>query len=156
MRLANYDFSMQAHQEPEFITPPELAGVLSELIDREPIFHRPEHGTARADFERMTAPGFWETGASGERYSRAFVLEVLEKRWSRPDGDAHRGEMPHDDVWDAGEFCCRELAPEVYLLTYTLLQRPNNGGARKTRRATIWQRTGEGWKIVYHQGTVAE
>ena len=137
---------MQAHQEPEFITPPELAGVLSELIDREPIFHRPEHGTARTDFERMTAPGFWETGASGERYSRAFVLEVLEQRWSRP----------HNDVWQADEFCCRELAPEVYLLTYTLLQTPRNGSARKTRRATIWQHTGEGWKIVYHQGTVVE
>jgi hypothetical protein len=135
---------MQSQQEPEFITPPELAQVLSELIDREPIFHRPEHGTARADFERMTVPGFWETGASGERYSRAFVLEVLEKRWSRP----------HEDVWDASEFCCRELAPEVYLLTYTLLQTPSNGRARRTRRATIWQHTIEGWKIVYHQGTV--
>jgi hypothetical protein len=140
---------MQAPKEPEFITPPELAGVLSELIDREPIFHRPEHGTARADFERMTAPGFWETGASGERYSRAFVLEVLEQRWSRPHEDG-----PHEDVWDASEFCCRELAPEVYLLTYTLVQTPSNGLARKTRRATLWQHTKEGWKIMYHQGTV--
>jgi hypothetical protein len=137
---------MQAQQEPEFITPPELAGVLNELIDREPIFHRPEHGTARADFERMTAPGFWETGASGERYSRAFVLEVLEQRWSRP----------HEDVWDASEFCCRELSPEVFLLTYTLLQTPAVGRARKTRRATLWQRTHEGWQILYHQGTVVE
>jgi hypothetical protein len=137
---------MQAQQEPEFITPPELAGVLSELIDREPVFHRPEHGTARADFERMTAPGFWETGASGERYSRAFVLEVLEQRWSRP----------HEDVWDASEFCCRELSPEVYLLTYTLQQTPGMGRARKTRRATLWQRTQEGWQILYHQGTVVE
>jgi hypothetical protein len=36
-------------------------------------------------------------------------------------------------------------------LTYTLHQ-----GARITRRSTIWRRTGEGWKIVYHQGTMVE
>jgi hypothetical protein len=27
-------------------------------------------------------------------------------------------------------------------------------GARNTRRATIWRRTPDGWKVVYHQGTV--
>jgi hypothetical protein len=27
-------------------------------------------------------------------------------------------------------------------------------GERVTRRATIWQRDPDGWKIVYHQGTV--
>ncbi|WP_158717043.1 hypothetical protein [Streptomyces rimosus] len=32
----------------------------------------------------MTAPGFWEVGASGRRYGRAHVLDVLEKRFSRP------------------------------------------------------------------------
>jgi hypothetical protein len=25
---------------------------------------------------------------------------------------------------------------------------------RLTRRATIWLRTPDGWKIVYHQGTI--
>jgi len=44
------------------------------------------------------------------------------------------------------------LADEVYLLTYTLLQ----GGSRLTRRATIWQRTKNGWQIVYHQGTIVQ
>jgi hypothetical protein len=37
-------------------------------------------------------------------------------------------------------------------VTYTLVQ----DGKRKTRRATIWQRVGGEWKIVYHQGTVVE
>jgi hypothetical protein len=41
------------------------------------------------------------------------------------------------------------IAAENFLLTYTLLQ-----GARVTRRATIWRRSTDGWKIVYHQGTV--
>jgi hypothetical protein len=128
--------------EPKFETRPELAGVLAELAAREPIFHRPEFGTTRADFERMTVDDFWEAGASGRRYSRASVLDELERRFS----------VKHEDVWEASEFLCRELAPGVYLLTYTLLQDQK----RKTRRATIWKRTADGWKIVYHQGTMVQ
>jgi hypothetical protein len=116
--------------------------ILAELSNREPIFHRPEFGTSRADFERMTADNFWETGASGRRYSRNFVLDSLEKR--------HHA--PHDDVWETQDFHCARLAADTYLLTYTLLQ----DGVRLTRRATIWQNTSEGWKILYHQGTIVQ
>jgi hypothetical protein len=117
-----------------------LSSVLAELESREPIFHRPVFGTTRADFERMTVEDFWEVGASGRRYSRELVLDELEKRFSEP----------HEDVWEAKGFCCRRLAENVFLLTYTLIQ----DRVRVTRRATIWQRTAEGWRIVYHQGTV--
>lgn len=44
-----------------------------------------------------------------------------------------------------------ELAPDNFLLTYTLYQ-----GERATRRATLWRRHGAAWKIVYHQGTIVE
>ncbi|MFH8753167.1 hypothetical protein ACH4GK_38865 [Streptomyces rimosus] len=78
-------------------TPPateaRLPPVLEALAAREPLFHRPEYGTARADFERMTAPDFWEVGASGRRYGRAHVLDVLEERFSRP--VAEEREVPH-------------------------------------------------------------
>jgi hypothetical protein len=116
--------------------------VLAELSAREPIFHRLEFGTKRADFERMTAEDFWETGASGRRYSREFVLDELERRFA----------APRDDVWETSDFQCRRLGEDTYLLTYTLLQ----DGVRLTRRATIWRRTVDGWKIVYHQGTVVQ
>lgn len=56
------------------------------------------------------------------------------------------------EVWETTDFQCRRLAGGVYLLTYTLLQE----NTRKTRRSTIWQRTEEGWKIVYHQGTMVQ
>jgi hypothetical protein len=128
--------------EPSFTTAPELQDVLAELSVREPIFHRPEFGTSRADFERMTAEDFWETGASGRRYSREFVLNELEKHFSKS----------QEDVWETRDFYCRKLGEETYLLTYTLLQ----GGERLTRRATIWERSKDGWKIVYHQGTAVQ
>ena len=137
-----YDGHMERKRDPWLATSPELEGVLKELIAREPIFHRAEFVTIRNDFERMTAEDFWETGASGQRYSRDSVLDELERR--------HR--EPQRDVWEASEFGCRELSPHLYLLTYTLVQ----DGARKTRRATIWRRTPDGWKILYHQGTITE
>jgi hypothetical protein len=127
--------------EPNLITAPEHLDVLKELMRREPIFHRPEFGTTRRDFENMTEPDFWEVGASGRRYSRAYALDVLEKRY----------ENPGEDVWETKDFHCIEIARDNYLLTYTLFQ-----GARVTRRATIWRRSDAGWKIVYHQGTIVE
>ncbi|MGA9061608.1 MAG: DUF4440 domain-containing protein [Terracidiphilus sp.] len=128
--------------EPILTTSAELRNVLAELSAREPIFHRPEFGTSRADFERMTVEDYWETGASGRRYSRKAILDELERRFSKP----------HDDVWETRDFYCRKLAEDTYLLTYTLLQ----DHQRLTRRATIWQNTGDGWKIVYHQGTIVQ
>jgi len=135
--------------EPDLHTDPDLLPVLEELRQREPIFHRPEFGTTRSDFERMTDAGFWETGASGKRYSRAFVLDTLEQRCAHP----------AEENWETRDFHCVEIAPGNFLLTYTLLQRlprTPSGDDRTTRRATIWRRTGDGWKIVYHQGTIVE
>jgi hypothetical protein len=68
-------------------------------------------------------------------------LDNLEKRY----------ENPTEDLWETKDFHCLEIARDNYLLTYTLLQ-----GERVTRRSTIWRRTDEGCKILYHQGTVVE
>jgi hypothetical protein len=133
---------MVDERDPMRQTDPELAEVLAQLKEREPIFHRPKWGTTRADFERMTACEFWEVGASGRRYSRECVLDELERRFA----------APHEDVWETSDFRCQPLAQDLYLLTYTLLQ----DKVRLTRRSTIWWRTPEGWKIVFHQGTLVQ
>ena len=114
---------------------PELAAVLAELVAREPIFHRPEFGTTRADFDRMMASDFWEIGASGKMYDRAFVLDLLEKR--------HK--TPQEENLQAFDFQIRELAPGAYLLHYSLLQE---------QRKTVWERSPQGSKVVFHQGTL--
>jgi hypothetical protein len=119
----------------------ERANVLAELVAREPIFHRPELGTTRRDFEGMVEPDFWEVGASGRRYGRAEVLDLLEKRH----------QSPHEDPWETSDFECREIAPDDFLLTYTLRQ-----NERVTRRSTLWRRRGGAWRIAYHQGTLVQ
>lgn len=133
---------MTDKHEPELVTAPHLAHILDELRQREPIFHHPELGTDRADYLRMTTDDFWEIGASGQRYSREHVLDVLGQRRMQP---------VDEPDWETRDFHCRELAPDVYLLTYTLRQ-----GERLTRRATIWRREAGEWKIVFHQGTVMQ
>ena len=125
--------------EPTLITDPKLLPILDALKQREPIFHRPEFGITRQDFEAMTEADYWEVGASGRRYSRDYVLDVLEERFKHP----------VEEHWETSDFHCREIAVDNYLLTYTLKQ-----GERITRRATLWRRTAQAWKIVYHQGTV--
>jgi len=136
-----YNSLMSSDMQLGIVTDPTLMGVLAELKEREPIFHRTELGTAREDLERMTVDDFWEIGASGRRYGREYVLGELEKRYA--------GE--YLDVWETSDFHCRKLGENVFLLTYTLFQ-----GGRKTRRATIWQQTDTGWKIVFHQGTIVQ
>jgi hypothetical protein len=133
---------MSSETAPTLATDPALLGVLQELISREPILHRPEWGATKANFENMTTADFWEVGASGRRYSREDVLTEL----------GRRQQVQTADVWEASGFHYRELARDVFLLTYTLFQRSE----RLTRRSTIWQRTPEGWKIVFHQGTVVQ
>jgi len=119
---------------------PPLGEVAQDLGAREPIFHRPEFGTSRADFDRMMAEDFWEVGASGRVYSRDFVLETLPER----------SHAPTEDHWVLTDFACREVAPQVFLTTYQLEQ----DGGRLSRRSTLWRYTAEGWKILYHQGTL--
>jgi hypothetical protein len=112
------------------------------LRRREPIFHRTEFGTTREAFEAMTAPDFWEVGASGSVYSRAVVLEVYEGRFADPAYDPMAGLAVSD-------FEVREAGGGVWLATYELRQ-----GDRRSRRVTVWRETAEGWQAAYHQGTV--
>ena len=70
---------------------------------------------------------------------------------SRPAGRRAVG-VARATAWQTTDFYCRKLSGDVYLLTYTLLQ----DDQRLTRRSEIWQRTADGWKNIYHQGTVVQ
>lgn len=128
--------------EPKLVTHPDELAVLEELRRREPIFHRQEFSGSRAALERLTADDFWEVGASGRRYSREYVLDTV----------SARGAGAVQDRWECSDFHCRRLAADLYLLTYTLLQQD----VRRTRRASLWQRRGTDWRILFHQGTLVQ
>ncbi|MGA7155507.1 MAG: DUF4440 domain-containing protein [Acidobacteriaceae bacterium] len=133
-----------ARVTPFFTTDPTLLPLLAELIAHEPIFHRPQFASTLDDFDRLMAPDYWEVGASGRRYGRAFILQMLAEN---PPIDAATAR------WRISGQALRRLSPAnetaTYLLTYSLRQ-----SDRLTRRSTLWQSTPEGWRILYHQGTV--
>ncbi|MEJ2450875.1 MAG: DUF4440 domain-containing protein [Gammaproteobacteria bacterium] len=120
-------------------TLPHLLDIQSQLSAREPLFYRPEFGTTRQEREAMLAEDFWEVGASGRRYSRAYILDALQADNAAVDA----GE------WQTQDFYCQQLAIDTYLLTYTLRQ-----GNRVTRRTTIWRWQQNRWVACYHQGTL--
>lgn len=122
------------------VVPEGLAGILEELRQREPIFHAAGFGRTRAEWEQATSPDYWEVGASGRRYSRGFILDNLEK--NPPIDAATAG-------WTCSDFGLRKLGPDIYWLTYTLHQ-----GKRVTRRSTVWENAADGWRILFHQGTI--
>lgn len=117
----------------------ELLAVLQDLLRLEPVFHHPELGATRADFDRTTDANFWETGASGRRYGREEVWAVLERRYADS----------IEDEWQVTDPRVQIVGSDTYLMTYTLIQI-----RRVTRRATLWQRRGNDWVVLYHQGTV--
>ena len=127
--------------EPTLIVPAALKPILDELQKLEPLFHSANTDASTQKFEHLVAQEFWEVGASGNRYSREFVLNVL----------AERIESLEVASWQTADFHVVEVGPNNYLLTYTLFQ-----PGRVTRRASIWRRTQADWQVIYHQGTVVQ
>ncbi len=125
---------------PALSLPEGLRPILQALAALEPLIYAANDGASRAHFEALLAPEFWEVGASGQRYSREHVLEVLEDRQRQP----------YEQAWQTTDDHVQALAPDLYLYTYTLIQ-----PTRVSRRATVWRQTPQGWQMVYHQGTVA-
>ena len=121
-------------------TDPELLPILDELAAQEPIFHRPAYAATMKHFDQLMAPDYWEIGASGKRYTRAFILHTLA---DNPTVDAATAN------WQASDFHLRRLSADTFLITYTLDQT-----GRLTRRSTLWRSTPAGWQILYHQGTL--
>lgn len=114
----------------------------AEMLALEPVLHRLPPGALREDIEALLDGSYREVGASGTVYSRAVVLDVVERRYQ--DGSA-----PDDGAWSVSEFSVRELGSRCVQVTYLLEQ-----GERLSRRSTIWRRAETGWRAIYHQGTL--
>ncbi len=119
----------------------DLERVHRELFAREPIFHKPKFGTRTEDYLAMTADDYWEVGASGRNYERDHVVRSL----------VARGKVPGDEDWIVSDTRLRRLADDTYAFTYQLDQ-----AGRLTRRLTLWREDPDGWKILYHQGTIID
>jgi hypothetical protein len=118
--------------------------ILEELKSREPIFHHPDKfGKTKEDIENQVCDEFFEIGASGNIYTKEYVIETLLKRYNDPN---------YQDILQTSDFKLTKIVPDNYLLTYNLIQ----DNTRHTRRSTIWRKERGRWKILYHQGTLVQ
>lgn len=119
----------------------QLKNILEELINQELFLHHPKANITRTDLENIIDARFYEVGALGRYYSREDAINIL----------IERSNNSSKDVWETKGFHCLEIALDTYLLTYTLIQ-----DKRITHRASIWLRSDQNWKILYHQGTIVQ
>ena len=103
--------------------------------------HQP---AARGDANRLGAllhDDFREVGRSGSQYTRADILSRLPLE-----------AQPAAIVAD--RFALRRLGADVALLTYRSAHRLADGSLdRYTLRASVWERSAQGWQMSFHQGT---
>lgn len=97
----------------------------------------PQVRCSRARLEELLDPEFTEIGASGRFWDRAAIIEMM-----IGDEDRVRAPLP------TAEMSARVVAPGLVLLTYV-----SDPGGRAARRSSLWRRSGESWRVLFHQGT---
>ena len=90
--------------------------------------------------DRTFAKDFFEFGRSGRRYERAELI------LAPVPGAAIDATLPLPD------YNVALVAPGVALATYTSELR-RGGSVERARRASLWVRGDDGWRLRFHQGT---
>lgn len=97
---------------------------------------QPEVRRDASRLDDLLGPGFREIGASGRLAERGEVVDVL----TRESGTV--------GPFEISERHAEELDGGYVLLTFRL-----QSGDRASWRSSLWQVTGYGAKLVFHQGT---
>ncbi|OYT93127.1 MAG: DUF4440 domain-containing protein [Burkholderiales bacterium PBB3] len=117
--------------------------LLIQLQALEVELHHPGVRCDRNRLEALLHSEFHEVGRSGRAYSRATIVNYLCAQESQP-------------AVASDSFTVTELAAGVALLTYRSAHiGPDKTLSTHTLRSSVWVKTGVGWQLRYHQGTVA-
>jgi hypothetical protein len=115
--------------------------LLETLRTLEVELHQPTVRDQTARLAELLHPEFREYGRSGASYTRA---DILEKLPSEPGTTM---------VWSQ-DFEVVQLTDEIALLTYRSAHIGEGGSLHHhANRSSLWQRTGTGWMMRFHQGT---
>jgi len=121
---------------------PQHAGAIRHLEEQ---LLRPDVRRSADQVDALLANEFVEFGSSGRIYDKRQIIESLQQEAA--DG-------PSAVLKD---FCARELAPEVTLVTYrTVRTAADHSIEISTLRSSIWKWDGDRWRMVFHQGTPSE
>lgn len=94
----------------------------------------------------LLADDFVEFGMFGEIYSKQDFVESL------PNSEEEKFER-----YEASDFVAREIAVDTVLLTFKAsIEFLKTKEKILTLRSSIWQKRGENWQMIFHQGTVVK
>lgn len=118
----------------------EDEGVVERQIhDLESQLLEPGVRTSREALEGLLAADFLEHGSSGRTWDREQTVHALA--------------TPSEVRYSLTDFRVRRLAPDVVLATYRAFASDGSSIVRESLRCSIWCWRGEGWHLVFHQGT---
>lgn len=119
---------------------PADTALAADLEALERALHAPQ---VRADRERLAAlldEDFSEIGSSGQCYGRDAALQEipLERAQVRVESD---------------QYVVRPLAEGLAQVRYRSRYHLDGQAQRWVLRSSLWRRHGDGWRMVFHQGT---
>jgi len=93
------------------------------------------------ELDALLADGFVEIGSSGRLYTKDEIMRSL------PD--------EAEAKFIVSDFAARPLSTGTVLATYKV-EKILAGGSVFSFRSSIWYFTGEGWQMIFHQGTMID
>lgn len=109
------------------------------LIDLELSLLDPEVRKSEAIVDSLLDDSFVEFGTSGKTYDKKIIVERLSE------------EVP--SKIEATDFVPVQLSEDVVQLRFKTKRFGDDGSIVYSLRSSIWKKTGESWKMVFHQGT---
>ena len=114
------------------------------IEDLEVSLLKPEVRRSAKKISELLADDFVEFGMFGKIYSKQDFVELL------PNSKEEKFEK-----YEASEFQTKEIAVDTVLLTYKAsIAFLKTNEKIWTLRSSIWQKRGDNWQMIFHQGTV--
>lgn len=116
-----------------------------QVRDLELRFLQPAVRRSAAALDQLLDESFVEFGSNGRRYDKGELVQALS---NEPNGCLVSRSVEDLRV--------SQLAPDIALVTYSGIRRDaKTGRVLRTLRSSTWQRRAGGWRMVFHQCTVA-
>lgn len=113
---------------------------MEELVKLEKELHDSSVRKNGKRLSQLLHDSFTEIGRSGVLFDKAHIMSALSS------------EAAHN-VWSQ-DYVVQKIDDELVLLTYrSAWVDTDQTLSRFSRRASLWQLTGLGWQMIYHQGT---
>lgn len=125
--------------ESALVDPSLDTDLATELLVLELALARRDLAALPGGVDAVLDDGFVEFGASGRRWDRVAILEML------------RDTPPADIIIDG--FAAVPLADNVVLASYRLRSGGLDGSRHASLRSSVWVQCGGRWRMRFHQGT---